>query len=168
MSGNCTIAPSVYLADGAIVRGDVTIGEDASVWFHAVVRGDEGPIRIGARSNVQDCAVVHSDLGTGVEIGEEVTIGHGAVVRGARIGDRAMIGMNATVMTGAVIGEEAIVGAGAVVPYGMNVPPRCLAVGVPARVVRELEQWELEQSRAAFLAYLELAAGYRQGKWKGP
>jgi len=169
VSGTCPrIDPTAYVAEGAILRGDVTVGERASVWFHAVVRGDEGPVRIGARTNVQDCAVLHSDLGTAAEIGEEVTIGHGAVVRGARIGDRAMIGMHATVMTGACVGEGAIVGAAAFVPYGMEIPPRTLAVGVPARIVRELEPWEAEQSRIACETYLRLVEEYRSGRWRGP
>ena len=99
--------PSAYVAEGAILRGDVTIGERASVWFNAVIRGDEGPVRVGECSNVQDCCVLHSDLGIAVEIGAWVTIGHGAVIRGARIADRVMIGMNATIMTGAVIGARA-------------------------------------------------------------
>ena len=99
------LSPSAFIAEGAIIRGDVTVADRASVWFNAVVRGDEGPVRIGECSNVQDCCVLHSDLGTAVEIGAWVTIGHGAVIRGARIADRVMIGMQATVMSGAVIGE---------------------------------------------------------------
>lgn len=162
------ISVSAYIADGAIIRGDVSIGERASVWFHAVVRGDEGPVRIGECSNVQDGCVLHSDLGVAVEIGAWVTIGHGAVVRGARILDQVMIGMNATIMTGAVIGEGSIVGAASFVPCRVRLPPHSLIVGSPARLVRPLEGWEREQHRIACEKYLELAEEYRSGRWSAP
>jgi len=160
--------PSAYVAEGAILRGDVTIGERTSVWFNAVIRGDEGPVRVGECSNVQDCCVLHSDLGIAVEIGAWVTIGHGAVIRGARIADRVMIGMNATIMTGAVIGEGCIVGAASFVPYRAQFPPGSLIVGSPARLVRPLEEAEREHHRIACEKYLELAAEYRSGKWAKP
>ena len=143
------IHPSAYIAEGAILRGDVVVGDRASVWFNAVVRGDEGPVRIGECSNVQDCCVLHSDLGMAVEIGAWVTIGHGAVIRGARIADHVMIGMHATVMTGAVIGEGCIVGAAAFVPYRAQFPPASLIVGSPARLIRPLEEAEREHHRIA-------------------
>ncbi len=162
------ISPSAFVAEGAVLRGDIAIGEHASVWFNAVVRGDEGPVRIGECSNVQDCCVLHSDLGVAVEIGAWVTIGHGAVVRGARIGDRVMIGMNATIMTGAVIGEGSIVGAGAFVPYRAEFPPHSMILGSPARVVRPLEDWEREQHRIAGETYLRLVEEYRAGRWRAP
>ncbi len=160
--------PSAYVAEGAIIRGDVTVGEHASVWFNAVVRGDEGPVRIGERSNVQDCCVLHSDLGMAVEVGAWVTIGHGAVVRGARIADHVMIGMQATVMTGAVIGGGCIVGAASFVPYRAQFPPGSLIVGSPARLVRPLTEAEREHHRIACEKYLELVAEYRAGKWQKP
>ncbi|MBI5503639.1 MAG: gamma carbonic anhydrase family protein [Deltaproteobacteria bacterium] len=162
------IAASAYLAEGAVVRGDVLVGARASIWFNAVLRGDEGPIRIGECSNVQDCCVLHSDLGAAVEIGAWVTVGHGAVVRAARIGDRVMVGMNATVMSGAVIGEGSIVGAGSFVPYRAQFPPYSMIFGAPARLIRPLEQWEREHYRIACEKYLELSGEYRAGKWKGP
>lgn len=161
------LAPTVYIAEGAIVRGDVSIGARASIWFNAVVRGDEGPVRIGECTNVQDCCVLHSDLGVAVEVGAWVTIGHAAVVRGARIEDRVMVGMNATIMTGAVIGEGSIVGAAAFVPYRAVFPPYSMIVGSPARLVRALEDWEREHHRIACEKYLELAEEYRAGKWSG-
>jgi len=169
MTGNRpSISPSAFVAEGAILRGDVTIGERASVWFNAVVRGDEGPVRIGECSNVQDCCVLHSDLAMPVDIGAWVTIGHGAVVRGARIEDRVMIGMNATVMTGAVIGEGSIVGAAAFVPYRREYPPYSMIIGSPARLVRPLKEWEREHHRIACEKYLELVQDYRAGKWGRP
>jgi len=166
--GRPRLDPSAYLADGAIVRGDVTLGPRASVWFNAVLRGDEGPVRIGERSNVQDCCVVHSDLGVGVEIGAWVTIGHGAVIRGARIADHVMIGMHATIMTGAVIGEGSIVGAASFVPYRAQFPPGSLILGSPARLVRPLEGSEPEHHRIACEKYLQLVAEYRAGTWQKP
>jgi carbonic anhydrase/acetyltransferase-like protein (isoleucine patch superfamily) len=162
------LSPSAYIAAGAIVRGDVTVADRASVWFNAVVRGDEGPVRIGECSNVQDCCVLHSDLGMAVEIGAWVTIGHGAVIRGARIGDHVMIGMQTTVMSGAVIGEGCIVGAASFVPYRAQFPPHSLVVGCPARLVRPLEEAEREHHRIACEKYLQLVAEYRAGNWQEP
>jgi carbonic anhydrase/acetyltransferase-like protein (isoleucine patch superfamily) len=161
-------SPSVYIAEGAIIRGDVRLDDHASVWFNAVVRGDEGPVRIGEYSNVQDCCVLHSDLGMAVEIGAWVTIGHGAVLRGARVADHVMIGMHATVMTGAAIGEGCIVGAGSFVPYRAQFPPGSLIVGSPARFIRPLEDAEREHHRIACEKYLQLVAEYRAGKWQKP
>ena len=162
------LSPSVYIAEGAIVRGDVTVGNRGSIWFNAVVRGDEGPVRIGECSNVQDCCVLHSDLGIAVEIGAWVTIGHGAVIRGARVADHVMIGMHATVMTGAVIGEGCIVGAASFISYRAQFPPGSLIVGSPARLIRPLEEAEREHHRIACEKYLELVAEYRAGKWQKP
>ena len=162
------LSPSAYIAEGAIIRGDVTVGDRASVWFNAVVRGDEGPVRIGECSNVQDCCVLHSDLGAALEIGAWVTVGHGAVIRGARIGDHVMVGMQATVMSGAVIGEGCIVGAASFVPYRAEFPPGSLIVGSPARLVRPLEEAEREYHRIACEKYLKLVAEYRAGKWQEP
>jgi len=162
------LSPSAYIADGAIVRGDVTVDDRASIWFNAVVRGDEGPVRIGECSNVQDCCVLHSDLGMAVDIGAWVTIGHGAVVRGARIADHVMIGMQATVMSGAVIGEGCIVGAASFIPYHAQFPSGSLIVGAPARLIRPLEEAEREHHRIACETYLHLVAEYRAGKWQKP
>lgn len=159
------IDPSVFLADGAVVRGEVTLAPRVSVWYHAVVRGDEGPIVVGEGSNVQDHAVLHSDLGVGLEVGRRVSIGHGAVVRGARIGHEAMIGMNATVMTGAVIGAQSIVGAGSFVALGAEFPAGSMILGVPARLARRLSDEERAQPRLAGDIYLRLSDGHRSGKW---
>ena len=159
---------SAYVAEGAVLRGDVTLGERVSVWFNAVVRGDEGTVRIGDFSNIQDCCVIHSDLGVGVDIGARVSIGHGAVVRGARIEDAVMIGMGAVVMTGVVVGKGLIVGAASFVAYRAQFPPYSMIYGSPARLVRPLEQWEREQHRVACETYLRLIEDYRAGKWRGP
>ena len=113
-----TIAESAWVAETATVRADVTLAQDVSVWFGAVLRGDEAPIEVGARSNIQDCAVVHVTREHPVRIGADVTVGHGAVVHGCTVEDGALIGMGATVLDGAVVGAGAIVGAGALVATG--------------------------------------------------
>ena len=140
-----TIDPSCFVAEGAIVRGDVTLERGASVWFNAVLRGDCDRIVVGEGSNIQDGCVVHVDFGKPVCIGRNVTVGHGAIVHGCTIGDGALIGMGAIVMNGADVGEGAVIGAGAVVTEGKAVPPRTLAMGVPARVVRELAEEEVDR-----------------------
>jgi len=154
------IEKGVFLAPGAAVVGDVTIEEKASVWFGAVLRGDRCSIRIGRGSNVQDCAVVHTSAGYEVEVGEMVSIAHGAVVHGCRIGSCCLVGMNAVVMNGVEVGEECIVGAGAVLPEHRRYPPRSLILGVPARVVRSLEDSEVEAVRRNAEVYMELARKY--------
>lgn len=131
-----------FAASNAIVTGDVTLGEDCGIWFGCVVRGDDAPLSIGRRTNVQDLTMVHADTGVPNVIGEEVTIGHRCVLHGARVGDRSLIGMGAILLGGSVIGEESIVGAGCVVKEGFVVPPRSLVVGIPGRIVREVTDEE--------------------------
>ena len=152
------IEAGAWVAPGAVVVGDVVLSTDASVWYGCVVRGDVNAIRIGVRSNVQDGAVLHVTRDRfDTEVGDEVTIGHRAVVHGCRVGDGALIGIGAIVLDGAVIGEGALVGAGAVVTPGTTIPPRSLAVGIPARVTRTLEDAEVERQRERALHYVELA-----------
>lgn len=133
-----------FAAENAVITGDVTLGEDVGIWFGCVVRGDDAPLTIGARTNVQDLTMIHADTGVPNVIGSEVTIGHRCVLHGARVGDRCLIGMGAILLGHSVIGEGSIIGAGAVVKEGMEVPPRSLVVGVPGRVVREVSTEELE------------------------
>lgn len=141
------IHPSAFIAEGAMIIGDVTIGEKSSVWFNCVLRGDVDRIEIGARSNIQDGAVVHMDKNFPAIIGDDVTIGHGAIVHGCTIGDGAMISMGAIILTSAKIGAGAIVGAGAVVREGQEIPAKSLAVGIPARIRRDVTAEELERMR---------------------
>lgn len=158
------IDESAYVAEGVVVRGDVRIGPESSVWFGAVVRGDTERVRIGARSNVQDLAVVHCDPGYPCEIGDGVTIGHGAVVHGALVGDGALIGIRAVVLNGAKIGAGSLIGAGAVVTEGTEIPPNVLAVGTPARVIRELTETDRERVQHAANHYVHAARQYRSGE----
>jgi carbonic anhydrase/acetyltransferase-like protein (isoleucine patch superfamily) len=152
------LGSGVYLAPTAAVVGDVELGDDASVWYGAVLRGDVGRIRIGRRSNVQDLACVHMTFGvSNAEIGDEVTIGHHATIHGARVGDGALIGIGAILLDNAVIGHEAWVGAGALVPVGMQVPPRVLVLGQPARIVRELDEKDFLLGRRLAERYVGVA-----------
>jgi len=152
------LADTCWIAPGCHVVGDVEIGPEASVWYGTVVRGDVERIRIGARSNVQDNSTLHvtRDLHP-VHIGEEVTVGHRAVVHGCRVWDGALIGIGAIVLDGAEIGEEAWVGAGATVTPGTVIESGMLAIGTPARCVRRLEADEIRTQRARTLSYVELA-----------
>lgn len=147
------IPDEAWVAPGAQLIGDVTLAEAASVWFNAVLRGDNEPIRVGARSNVQDGAVLHTDMGFPLTIGADCTIGHGAILHGCTVEDGSLIGMGAVVLNGAVIGAGSLVGAGALVTEGKRFPPRALLVGSPARAIRTLDD-------EAVGRLLESAAGY--------
>lgn len=155
------IAAGVYLAPGAVIIGDVEIGEASSIWFNAVVRGDVAPIRIGARSNVQDNAVLHLDSGTPCIVGDEVTIGHSAIVHGTTVGDGVTIGMGAVVLSRSTIGAEAIVAANALVPEDAKVAAGSLVMGIPARERRQLSPDERAASRENALRYVRNAARYK-------
>jgi len=153
--------PTVFVAPGASAIGAVTIGADGSVWFGAVIRGDSDAIRIGARSNVQDGAVLHVDPGVPLQIGDDVTIGHQAMLHGCTIGDGALIGIQAVVLNGAVIGSECLVGAGAIVTERKVFADGSLIIGAPARVVRQLSPEERQKLRAHASNYARRAAEYR-------
>jgi carbonic anhydrase/acetyltransferase-like protein (isoleucine patch superfamily) len=143
-----------YLASNAIVTGDVTLGEDVGVWFGCVLRGDDAPLTIGRRTNVQDLTMIHADTGVPNVIGEECTIGHRVVLHGARIGDRCLIGMGAILLGGSEIGEESLIAAGAVVKEGFVVPPRSLVVGLPGKVIRTLTDADVAAIRASAEGYV--------------
>ena len=148
------VHPTAYVDASAQVIGDVDIGADSSVWMNAVVRGDVNTIRIGDRSNIQDGTVVHVMHGTHpTRIGDDVTIGHAAVVHGCTIGNRVLIGMGATILNGAVVGEDSIVAAGSLVTEGAVIPPRSLVMGSPAKVRRTLSDEDVA-------SILEYAANY--------
>ncbi len=144
---------SAWIAPSADLIGAVRVGEDVGIWFGAVVRADNGVIAIGARTNVQDGAMLHSDPGAPLSIGRDCTIGHRAILHGCTIGDRVLVGMGATILNHAIIPDDCVVGAGALVTEGKTFPPGSLIVGAPARAVRSLD----EVQRAGLLA---AAAGY--------
>lgn len=149
------IAESAFIAPGAVVLGDVEMKDDVSIWYHATVRGDREPIAIGRGSNVQDNCVVHTAAGFPVTIGENVTIGHSAVIHGCTIGDNSLIGMGAILMNGSSIGKNCIIGAGALVTEGMKIPDNSVAVGNPARVVRRTTEQDIAANLKNAASYME-------------
>lgn len=148
------------VAEGAVVIGNVTLAEDVNIWFGCVLRGDDAPISIGARTNVQDGSVIHCDTGFAQTIGRDCTIGHRAMLHGVEIGNDVLIGMSATVLGGAKVGDGAVVAAGALVKENFVVPPRTLVAGVPARIVREVSEKELAFMRHSIPHYVETARNY--------
>lgn len=161
------IDPSAWIAPTAVVIGNVEIGPEASVWFGAVIRGDdpERVIRIGARTSVQDNCVVHVSAEGPTLIGDEVTIGHGAVLESCEIGRGSLIGMNAVVLQRAVIGEQSLIAAGSVVANGAEVPARHLAAGTPARVKKEIEGASLGWIQRSAGHYVDLSRTYLEEEW---
>ena len=158
-----TIHPTAFIHESAIVLGNVTLGEHASVWPGAVLRGDIARIEIGDESNVQDGAILHCDEGIPCLVGKRVTIGHGAVVHGAIVEDGALIGIGAIVLNNARIGAGSLVAAGAVVAEGMVVPPNSLVLGVPAKVKGPLSDEQRARVADGYSSYLKYAARHRAG-----
>ena len=154
-----------FRAGSATLTGDVTVGELASFWFNVVVRGDVAPVSIGARTNVQDGAVIHCDHGVPNVIGADVVIGHGAIVHGAFVGRGSLVGMSATVLGRARIGRGCLIAAGAVVPPGLEVPDGMVVMGVPGKVVRPVKEEELKYMQWLRGHYVELANEYLAGKF---
>lgn len=151
----------VFLAPNAAVTGDVVLGDEVSVWFGAVIRGDSGSAKIGPRTNIQDLACVHMTRGlSSAEIGADVTVGHGAILHGCKVGNGCLIGMGSILLDNAEIGEGSIVAAGALVPARAKIPPRSLVVGSPAKVTREVTPEETEKIRQGVAQYLETARLY--------
>ncbi|MDO4332728.1 MAG: gamma carbonic anhydrase family protein [Eubacteriales bacterium] len=154
------IHPSAFIAPGAAIYGDVTIGADCSVWFHAVVRGEDSCVRIGDGSNIQDNCVIHVDSGYAVEIGKNVTVGHGAIVHGCKIGENTLIGMGAIILNGAVIGKNCIIGAGALITQNTVVQDNCLVIGSPAKVTRRVTPQEAVANLNNARHYVEAGKEY--------
>ena len=152
-----TVAESAWIAPSADVIADVVLGQDASVWFGAVIRADNTTITIGVRSNVQEGAMLHSDPGAPLTVAEDCTIGHHAILHGCTIGARTLIGMGAVILNRAVIGSDCIVGAGALVTEGKEFPPGSLIVGSPARVVRQLDENAKTMLKASAAHYVDKA-----------
>ena len=157
------IDPSAWVAPGAQIIGKVRIGPAASVWFGAVLRGDNEWIDVGAGTNIQENSVLHTDWGYPLTIGAGCTIGHKAMLHGCTIGDNSLIGMGATVLNGAVIGRDCLIGAGALVTEGKVIPDGSLVMGVPGRVVRPLDQAGTQRLRASALGYQNNAQRFAAG-----
>ena len=156
------VAESAFVAPGACVIGAVYLGEESSVWYGAVLRGDTEPIRIGARTNIQDGCVLHADPGYPAIVGNDCVVGHNAVVHGCEIGDGCLVGMSATILNGAKIGEGSLVAAGALVPEGREFPARSLIVGTPAKRAREVTEEQTEDITRGVRTYVERAAEHRE------
>ncbi len=154
--------PTAKVFETAVVIGDVTIEENVSVWFNATVRGDMAKVIIGKNTNIQDNAVVHTNTGLPTYIGENVTIGHSAIIHAATVKDNVLIGMGAILLDGCVVNESAMVGAGCLVPPGKIVPARTLVVGNPMRIVRELSDDEIKSNIENAGHYLRLMNEYEE------
>jgi carbonic anhydrase/acetyltransferase-like protein (isoleucine patch superfamily) len=162
LDGNAPVVPATaYVAEGATVIGRVTLGEHATVWPGAVIRADDDTITIGARSNIQDGAVLHVDPGVPMTIGSDVTVGHLATLHGCTIGDGSLVGLGAIVYNKAVIGRDCLIGAGAIVTEGKTFPDRSLVVGAPAKLVRELDDAAIAGLRSNVEAYVKRGDHYR-------
>ena len=157
------LGESAFVAPTAVLIGRVRLAPPASVWWNAVLRGDNEWIDVGEGSNIQDGVVCHTDMGAPLTIGSHVTVGHAAILHGCTLGAGSLIGMGATVLNHAMVGEGTLVGAGALVPEGKVIPPRVLAVGAPARVVRELSDADVASLAASSDGYVKNAARYRAG-----
>lgn len=156
-----TIAEDVFIAPGAMIIGDVRLGPGVSVWYNAVLRADRESITIGARTNIQDNAVVHIDPHAPCVIGEDCTLGHSAIVHGAQVGNRVLVAMHATVLSHSTIGDEVIIGAGALIPEHKVIPGGVIVLGVPGKVARPLTDAERERIRRNAAGYLYLASEHR-------
>ena len=156
------IAATAWVADSAQLIGRVQLGEGASVWYGAVLRGDNEWITLGARSNVQDGSVLHTDMGSPLTLGDDVTVGHQAMLHGCTVGDGSLIGIQAVVLNGATIGRRCLVGAGAVVTEGKEFPDGSLILGAPAKAVRSITPEQVERLRFGALHYVENAERHRR------
>jgi carbonic anhydrase/acetyltransferase-like protein (isoleucine patch superfamily) len=155
-----TIGEKCYIAPTAVLIGDVTIEDGASVWYGCVLRGDVAPIRVGKRSNIQDNTVMHGEAGCPTIIGEDVTVGHSAIIHAAIVGDRVLVGMGAVLLSRCRIGDETIIGARALVTEEVEIPSGSLAIGMPVRVKRELTEQERESIVASAERYARLSSEY--------
>ena len=159
-----TIPSSAFIAEGAVVKGDVTLGENCSVWYHATVRADRATITIGDNTNIQDNCVVHVDAGASVHIGKGVTVGHSAIVHGCTVGDNTLVGMGAILLNDCVIGKNCIIGAGTLVTQNTRIPDGSLVLGNPGKVKRTLTPEEIEANRRNALHYVEEGRSYRENR----
>ncbi len=161
LSQSPDIPPSAFIAPGAVVTGDVTLGEQSSIWYQCVLRADIEAIEIGPGSNIQDGTVIHLASNRGTKVGAFTTVGHKALLHACTIGDEVLIGMGAIVMDGAVVGDRSLVAAGSLITKGLEVPPGSLVVGSPARVMRQLKVGEQEELRGWAEKYIRVAEEHR-------
>ncbi len=159
---------TVFIADTARVIGDVVLGENCSVWFGAVIRGDVEKISIGSSTNIQDLAVIHADPGVPTHIGREVVVGHGAIVHGATIGNNSLIGMRATLLNNSKVGKYCIIGAHSLITEGSIIPDYSIVMGSPGRVVKTLNQQQKEMIKANAAHYVALSKKYMSGHFNRP
>lgn len=157
------IHSSAFIAPGAVVLGDVSLGQDASIWYHCVVRGDMAPIRIGAQSNIQDLTMIHVDEGVPCTIGDRVGVGHRAILHGCTVEHDALVGMGAILLNRVHVGTGSVIGAGAVLPEGVRIPPGSLVLGVPGRVVRQVGEAHTRRIRETWQHYVAEAQRHRSG-----
>ncbi|MBM7716387.1 gamma carbonic anhydrase family protein [Siminovitchia sp. FSL H7-0308] len=155
------VDPSVFIAPGAYLIGDVTVGKESTIWFNAVLRGDEGPIHIGERCSIQDNSTIHMYEGFPTIIDDEVTVGHNVILHGCKIGKRSIIGMGSTILDNVEIGEECIIGANTLIPSGKKIPPRSLVVGSPGKVTRSLNDKDLELIQLSIDTYVQKGKEYQ-------
>ena len=161
------IHPSCFVAPNAIVIGAVTLGAESSIWYQCVLRGDVSTITIGERTNIQDGSILHADPGFPTVVGNDVTVGHGAIVHGAVIEDSCLIGIRATLLNGCHIGAGSVIGAGALVPEGLVVPPNSVVMGVPGKVIKEVSAKLAERSQRGSAGYVRFAKGHKRAWEKG-
>jgi carbonic anhydrase/acetyltransferase-like protein (isoleucine patch superfamily) len=163
-----TIHPTAFIAPGAVVLGDVTLQEESSVWYTSVLRGDMAPITIGAQSNIQDGTIVHVDEGLPCTVGPRVGVGHRVILHGCTVEEDCLIGMGSILLNGVRIGRGSVVAAGAVLKEGMVVPPGSLVMGVPGRVVREVDAELARRVAETWSHYVEEAKRHRAGYYRSP
>lgn len=155
------VSEEAFVASNATVIGKVTIGKYSSIWYNVVLRGDVAPISIGNNTSIQDGSIIHCDIGAPTVIGNNVTIGHNVMLHACKIGNDSLIGIGAIVLDGAEVGEGAIIGAGAIVTPRTKIPPFTMALGVPAKVVRNLTEEEIENLKKHAMDYVELMKKYK-------
>lgn len=161
-----SVSKGVYIADGVRIIGDVNIEQDCSIWYNAVLRGDLAPIRIGQRSNIQDGTIGHVNVNQPLLVGEDVSVGHGAIIHGCTIGRGALIGMGAIILNGAVIGDYALIGAGSIVTENKVIPPYTLSLGSPAKVIRELTAEDLNRMKLTTDSYVLRGQEYSENEMR--